>query len=153
MAAAFRGSPRPLASLHAQADQLLPGGPAAFSARLRGLRGYPIVINKWASWCDNCRGESAALQRAAVRYGRQVAFIGLDGKDAKPSASVFLRRYPLTYPSYVDPGEAIARSLQAVFFYPQTIYIARDGRQVYDHAGAYASASALERDIEQYVLR
>jgi cytochrome c biogenesis protein CcmG/thiol:disulfide interchange protein DsbE len=139
--------------LHAQADRLLSGGSPAFTARLHRLRGYPIVINKWASWCDNCQSESAAFQSASIRYGRQVAFIGIDGKDSNPSAAAFLRHYPVTYPSYVDPHETIAQTLQATVYYPQTIYITRDGRQVYDHAGSYASATALDQDIERYVLR
>ncbi|MFZ0042139.1 MAG: TlpA disulfide reductase family protein [Solirubrobacteraceae bacterium] len=150
---AFKGSPPALAALHAQADKLLHGGPKAFSARVRGLRGFPVVINKWASWCTDCQSEASAFQGASLRYGRQVAFIGIDGKDSDSSATAFLHHYPNTYPSYVDPHEAIARTLQAAVYYPQTVYIDRRGRQVYDHAGSYADAAALEQDIKRYVLR
>ena len=150
---AFKGSPPALASLHAQADQLLGGGPGAFSGRLRDLRGYQVVVNKWASLCDNCHAESSAFESASIHYGRQVAFIGLDGKDSTSSAAAFLHRNPVTYPSYSDPHEAIARTLQAGVYYPQTVYIDRRGRQVYDHAGAYTSAVGLEQDIRHYLLR
>jgi cytochrome c biogenesis protein CcmG/thiol:disulfide interchange protein DsbE len=149
---AFRGSPPSLVSLHVQADQLLPGGPAGFQARLRSLRGYPVVVNKWASWCGPCQTEFPAFQQAAVSYGRRVAFIGLDGKDADGSAASFLHRFPVTYPSYVDPQEAIARAIQAATYYPQTLYFDRQGHEVYDHAGAYPSAAALKRDILLYLL-
>jgi len=44
------GAPAPLASLHRQSSQLLPGGPKAFRARMASLKGYPVVVNKWASW-------------------------------------------------------------------------------------------------------
>ena len=151
--AAFKGSPPALASLHAQADQLLAGGPSAFHVRLDGLRGYPVVVNKWASWCGPCQTEFPAFQRASVTYGRQVAFIGIDGKDSDPSAQAFLRRFPVTYPSYVDPQESIARTIQAAIYYPQTVYFDRQGKMVFDHAGPYETAAALEQDIRRYVLR
>jgi cytochrome c biogenesis protein CcmG/thiol:disulfide interchange protein DsbE len=141
-----------LAELHAQGSQLLGGGPVAFHRRLVALRGHPVVVNKWASWCGPCQTEFPAFQRAAVKFGREVAFIGIDGKDSSGSAKAFLRRFPVPYPSYVDPGEAIARSIQAAIYYPQTVYFDRAGRMVYDHAGPYLTAAALERDIQRYVL-
>ena len=153
IAGAFRDSPPVLASLHGQANKLLSGGPSAFAARLHGLRGYPVVVNKWASWCGPCQTEFPAFQRAAVRYGRQVAFVGIDGKDSDGSAAAFLRRFPVSYPSYVDPSESLARTIQAEIYYPQTVYFDRQGKIVYDHAGPYETAAALERDIRRYVLR
>src|SRR6266566_5227726 len=68
--------------------------PAAFKSRLAGLRGYPVVVNKWASWCGPCQTEFPAFQRAAVKYGRQVAFVGLNGKgDSLTDAAAFLRSF------------------------------------------------------------
>jgi len=109
--AQLRGAPEPLAALHAQADQLLGGGAGAFTERLRRLRGAPVVVNKWASWCDPCQSEFPVFQRVSVQLGRQVAFLGLDGKDHAPAAAAFLRRFPVSYPSYQDPDERIARSI------------------------------------------
>src|SRR5687767_12200523 len=48
----LQGSPPALAALHDQSGELLDGGVDAFEARLEKLRGHPVVINKWASWCD-----------------------------------------------------------------------------------------------------
>lgn len=151
--AALAGSPPPLASVHTQAAQLLPGGVTAFRARLRQLRGYPIVINKWASWCGPCQSEFPAYQRASVADGKRVAFLGIDGKDPGSGGAAFLRRFPVSYPSYLDPQEGIARSIQAAIYYPQTVYIDRAGTEVYDHAGPYETAAALEQDIRRYLLR
>jgi cytochrome c biogenesis protein CcmG/thiol:disulfide interchange protein DsbE len=150
-AAAFKGSPAPLAGLHAQADRLLGGGVPSFRTRLTSLRGYPVVVNKWASWCGPCQTEFPAFQRAALRYGRSVAFVGIDGKDSATQAAAFLRRFPVAYPSYQDPDENIARSIKASVYFPQTVYFDRRGRIVYDHAGPYESVSALERDIHRYL--
>lgn len=150
---ALAGSPAVLAALHAQRNQLLTGGTKAFESRLHELRGYPVVVNKWASWCGPCQTEFPAYQRASVAFGRQVAFLGIDSKDPTPAAAAFLRRFPVSYPSYVDPGETIARAVQAATYYPQTIYIDRQGKQVFDHAGPYETAAALERDIRRYALQ
>ena len=149
----FKGSSPVLVALHSQADQLLAGGPAAFMSRLEALRGYPVVVNKWASWCDPCQTEFPVFQRAAVAYGRRVAFIGLDGKDSDPAAAAFLRRFPVSYPSYVDPQERIATMIHAATYYPQTIYFDRNGKFVYDHVGPYVSSAELGRDLNRYALR
>src|SRR3954462_6443938 len=94
------GAPAPLAKLHDQAGQLLTGGPDAYKARIADLRGYPIVVNKWASWCGPCRAEFPDFQRLAVKYGKRVAFMGVDGNDNRDDARKFLGQYPVTYPSY-----------------------------------------------------
>jgi cytochrome c biogenesis protein CcmG/thiol:disulfide interchange protein DsbE len=153
VSSAFQGSPASLTSLHHQAGRLLPGGTSAFKARLTALRGHPVVINKWASWCEPCQTEFPAFQRAAVRYGRSVAFIGLDSQDHDASAGAFLRRFPVTYPSYVDPHQSIADSVHAPQYFPQTVYISSSGVYRYTHAGPYETAGALERDIRTYLLR
>jgi cytochrome c biogenesis protein CcmG, thiol:disulfide interchange protein DsbE len=149
---AFKGSPPSLAALHAQANELLTGGPKAFKARLAALHGYPVVVNKWASWCGPCQSEFPVFQKVAVNYGRRVAFVGIDGKDPGTGGKAFLKKFPVTYPSYVDPGEDIARAIEAATFYPQTVYFDRQGKLVYDHAGAYVSDSALIKDIRRYAL-
>ena len=152
-AAELAGSPAALSAVHAQASVLLNGGPRAFEARLRALRGYPVVINEWASWCVPCQSEFPAYQRASVALGKRVAFIGIDSADQTPAAAAFLRRFPVSYPSYVDPRKAIGQRLQAVEGVPETLYLDRRGHEVYDHAGPYETAASLEQDIRRYVLQ
>jgi hypothetical protein len=93
------------------------------------------------------------FQRASVAFGKTVGFMGIDGKDQNPAAKAFLRKFPVTYPSYVDPHEDIARSIHAATYFPQTIYYDRNGKIVFDHAGPYESAAALAKDIRRYALR
>jgi thiol-disulfide isomerase/thioredoxin len=150
--AAFKGSPPPLATLHAQADQLLAGGPKAFEARLGALRGLPVVVNMWASWCGPCQSEFPTYQRVAVTLGRRVAFLGLDGRDATGAAAAFLHKFPVTYPSYTDPRGAIASKIGAYpSAFPQTMYFNSRGQMIYDKAGPYLSVSELKRDIRFYL--
>jgi thiol-disulfide isomerase/thioredoxin len=151
--AALSGSPAPLAALHAQPNRLLDGGVSGFRSLLAGLHGYPVVVNEWASWCTDCVSEFPAFQRAAVTYGRRVAFVGVDVEDRNSTAAAFLRRFPVTYPSYVDPNQRIAQMIEASGLYPQTVYFSRRGKFVYDHPGPYTSAASLDQDIRRYGLQ
>lgn len=147
----LRGAPAPLAALHRRHGQLLGGGVNAFEARLRALRGHPVVINKWASWCYPCRQEAPILQRASAEFGRRVAFLGIDGKDNVREARAFLREFPVPYPSYRDDDEDIARKLGIPVNYPITLFLGADGRQTFVHQGAYRTYAALRDDIRRYL--
>jgi cytochrome c biogenesis protein CcmG/thiol:disulfide interchange protein DsbE len=149
--AAFRGSPAPLAAVHAQADELLGGKSKALEARLHALRGHPVVINLWASWCGPCQTEFPLFQQAAVKYGRRIAFLGVDEDDTHAGATSWLKRFPVTYPSYSDPNRSIDATLRTLEGTPQTFFISAQGREEYDHGDAYTSAASLSRDIRTYL--
>jgi thiol-disulfide isomerase/thioredoxin len=147
----LRGAPPPLASLHEQSSQLLPGGPKAFRARLRELEGHPVVVNKWASWCGPCRTEFPYFQRQATVQGKEVAFLGLNSGDSTDPARRFLREKPLPFPSYLDPDEDIAKTIKAPANYPITIFFDRRGRLTYVHQGGYRRESDLVDDMTRYL--
>jgi cytochrome c biogenesis protein CcmG, thiol:disulfide interchange protein DsbE len=145
------GSPTVLAGLHAQASKILSGGLPALRARLAALRGRPVVINKWASWCAPCRAEFGVFQRVSLSQGREVAFIGIDSGDDRTNALEFLRSFPVSYPSYFDPngqiGEAIADSSST----PVTVFYNHGGSR-YIRQGPYPSTAKLEEDVRRYAL-
>ncbi|MFL5828147.1 MAG: TlpA family protein disulfide reductase, partial [Thermoleophilaceae bacterium] len=135
----LEGAPAPLAALHMQANQLLSGGANAFEKQLAALRGHPVVVNKWASWCGPCRAEFPHFQRASVNHGRQVAFIGVDSSDNNGDARTFLQKFPVSYPSYSDPSLKISAVFNAVQAFPTTAFYDPEGRLSYVHQGAYPS--------------
>jgi cytochrome c biogenesis protein CcmG, thiol:disulfide interchange protein DsbE len=148
--AALAGSPPALRALHAQSGRLLGGGAAAFRARLRALRGHPVVVNKWASWCGPCRAEFPFFQRLSTRLGRRVAFLGVNSNDSDGDARAFLRRYPVSYPSYADPEQKVARVFGATLAFPTTAFYRASGRLAFVHQGAYPSEARLREDIARY---
>jgi cytochrome c biogenesis protein CcmG, thiol:disulfide interchange protein DsbE len=147
---ALAGAPAPLARLHRQENQLLGGGAGAFKARLRALRGYPVVVNKWASWCGPCRSEFPFLQRQSVQRGKRIAFLGVNANDNDGAARRFLRQLPVSYPSYSDPDLKIAAVFGGVQAFPTTAFYDRRGGLAFVHQGAYATERKLAQDIERY---
>ncbi len=146
------GSPGSLASLHAQAGQLLTSSSAGTLAdRLRSLRGYPVVLNAWAAWCPPCRSEFPLLATAAAQYGRKVAFVGADTNDSAGDARTFLARHPISYPSYPVQSSDLS-SLAVLEGFPTTIFINPAGKVVFVHTGQYDTEVALDNDIQRYAL-
>ena len=149
----LRGSPAPLAALHAQSSQLLPGGQSALDARIAKLRGYSVVVNIWGSWCTPCQKEFGLFSRASAQYGKRVAFLGADTDDQAGDARAFLRTHPVSYPSYATTDTSINKLLRGgLAGTPTTVFIGTDGKVVSVHIGQYTSEGTLEQDIEDAAL-
>ncbi len=98
-----------------------------FKAMISGLRGRPVVINVWASWCPPCRAEAPLLARASRAYADRVVFIGVVSRDSPSAAGAFIRRYKMDYANVVDVGNRIAPFL-GVSGLPTTVVFGSDGR-------------------------
>jgi cytochrome c biogenesis protein CcmG/thiol:disulfide interchange protein DsbE len=140
-----------IAPLYKQPSAILDGGVDAFEARVKSLRGNPVVVNKWASWCRPCRAEFPIFQQVSVKHGLDVAFMGINGGDKRPAAEKFLAEHPLPYPSYEDAHEEIARERKVSNYFPMTLFIDEDGKTVGRHAGEYTSVAQLEADIDHFL--
>jgi cytochrome c biogenesis protein CcmG/thiol:disulfide interchange protein DsbE len=150
---ALAGSPAPLALLHAESSQLIAGGQAALDARIGKLRGYPIVVNIWGSWCAPCQKEFPLFSQASAQYGKRVAFLGADTDDQAANARSFLRTHPVSYPSYATTDTSVDQLLSGgLEATPTTVFYAASGKIVSVHIGEYASLGTLEQDIQDAVL-
>ena len=76
---------------------------------LADLRGKPVVVNVWASWCPPCIAEQPDLNEAATELGDDVQFVGLNIRDAsREDALAFARKLEVDYPSiYSSNGSAL----------------------------------------------
>ena len=151
--AAVKGAPPALERLYSRPNQVVDGGTAAFRRQLEQLHGYPVVVNKWASWCHPCRSEFPLFQRVAAAEGKQVAFLAVDSLDSRGEARRFLERYPVPYPSYFDPDGKIARLFRGDRVSPTTAFYDRRGQLVLTKQGQYRSARALAADVARYARR
>jgi thiol-disulfide isomerase/thioredoxin len=149
----LRGSPAPLAALHAQSSQLLAGGQSALDARIAKLRGYPIVVNIWGSWCYPCQQEFGLFSQASALYGKRVAFLGADTDDPAGDARAFLRTHSVSYPSYGTTDTSIDKLLPGgLAATPTTVFIGSSGKILSVHIGQYASQGTLDQDIQDAAL-
>jgi cytochrome c biogenesis protein CcmG/thiol:disulfide interchange protein DsbE len=95
---------------------------------LASLRGHPVILNFWASWCIPCRDEAPLLEATWREFrGRGVLVIGVDTQDLEAPARAFLSAFQVTYPTLRDPDGAVARRFGTTGV-PETFFIGRDGR-------------------------
>jgi protein SCO1/2 len=150
------GSPPALASLHAQSSLVLSGGAAALVRRLKALKGYPVVVNVWASDCTACQAEFNYFATESAAYGSKVAFIGMDYADSSATdARGFLYRHHVSYPSYgVGDGDAPSSLLPGgVSAEPTTVFLNAAGKPQSIHVGSYESAQQLGQDFQAFALQ
>lgn len=95
--------------------------------RLSELRGRPVVVNFWASWCNPCRQEFPLLRAARAKHRRAgLEVIGISYRDIPSDARAFARSENATWPLARDPGGAVAAGY-GVRAIPQTFFVGRDG--------------------------
>ena len=95
---------------------------------LASLRGRPVIVNFWASWCGPCREEFPLLQEKLAALGPTdgLQIVGVLYKDEPELAQRFLADFGATWPTIDDPDDGFAAAYR-VAAPPQTYFIDRDG--------------------------
>jgi cytochrome c biogenesis protein CcmG, thiol:disulfide interchange protein DsbE len=161
--AALLGRRQPVAELEVRtpstvstAAQTYPPGTPAPALRLRGLdgrpvdlaalRGRPVVVNFWATWCEPCVREFPLLRQAAATHRPdRLAVVGVLTNDRPAAARAFVRRHHATWPIGIDPDATTATRWGAVGL-PHTWFVRPDGTLASHQLGELTQA-ALDRQL------
>jgi thiol-disulfide isomerase/thioredoxin len=119
---------------------------ASYGALLEDLRGTPVVVNVWASWCGPCRNEAPALADAAAEYGDRVRFLGIDVLDTRADARAFIEEFDWPYPSIFDRTGSI-RDRLGIVGQPATVFYDASGNVTDTYPGSIP-ADQLREHIE-----
>ena len=138
-------------------ETALPGSPTelpdadfeSYATLLEDLRGTPVVVNIWASWCGPCRVEAPALAEMATAYGHRVQFLGIDVLDVRADARAFIERYAWPYPSLFDRTGAIRDQL-GLIGQPVTIFYDAQGDLLDTHVGSI-TAEQLSAQVDALI--
>jgi cytochrome c biogenesis protein CcmG, thiol:disulfide interchange protein DsbE len=135
---------------HAAPDFTAPvwNGTPGQTVHLADLKGKPVVLNFWASWCAPCKEEMPTLQAGYTKYqANGVVFVGLAFQDKKEDGQPFLDKYKITYLAGPDENGKVSIAY-GVTGVPETVFIGRDGRVVSKTPGG-VSAEQLDAGIQQ----
>ena len=120
---------------------------AGFDELRSQVRGTPLVVNLWASWCVPCRDEAPSLADAAATHGSTIQFLGVDVQDNRADAAGFIREHRLSYPSVFDVPGAIMTDL-GIVGPPATFFYRADGTLLRSVPGQI-SADDLDRGVRE----
>jgi cytochrome c biogenesis protein CcmG/thiol:disulfide interchange protein DsbE len=141
----FRSDPRTIASpfLDRPAPDFELQDLAGQTVSLEALRGQPVVLNFWATWCQPCIAEHPVLVRTAQRWAGRAHFLGVIYHDEESAIERFLERRGSWGATLVDPESRVAIRY-GVYGAPETFIIDVDG-VVREKVTGAMGASQLER--------
>lgn len=120
--------------------------------RLADLRGRPVIVNFWASWCADCVEEFPLLATALDEHEADgLAVVGIVFRDNSEAARRFMARMGAAWPAAMDPGEEIAEAY-GIYGPPETFFIDADGVVVARQFGAL-SGDDLDRHLSRLLAK
>ena len=121
--------------------------------QLSELRGKPLLINVWASWCGPCRAEMGSLERLYRRFGgKQFNVIGISTDDDADAAAAFIRQSQITFDNYLD-SKLVLENMLGANAIPLTVLVGANGRVLEKVHGSREWDSQESLDLIRKVLR
>jgi cytochrome c biogenesis protein CcmG/thiol:disulfide interchange protein DsbE len=108
------------------------------------MRGRPVLLNVWATWCHPCRQEIPALEQLHQRYGPRglhVVGVSIDQRDQETGIREFLQEYGASYPIWLDPDSEVTTAYSTMGV-PSTFLIGPDGTLLWKHMGPVTADNA-----------
>ena len=118
--------------------------------RLSELKGKLVLLNFWASWCQECRVEAHVLEASHKKYGsetEQIKVIGIAIQDTPAKAKAFARRFGKTYFIGLDDSSGNIALDYGIYGVPETYFINRDNIVFYKHIGG-VTTELVEKQFE-----
>lgn len=140
------------AKIVANAAAVPPGADGATPARLslESMKGHPVVLDFWATWCGPCQMEAPVVNTIAQRYkDKGLAVVGVNTSDEDGLAAQFVAKKHLGFPVVYDEGNTIAKKY-AVQNLPTLVVISKTGKVVAIRTGV-TSDSALDEIVRRYL--
>lgn len=121
---------------------------------LADLKGHPVVVNFWATWCGPCKLEMPWFQEFATKYKPQgLVILGLSQDDGISTEEVAraAKKIGVSYPVLMpDSKDKVAKAYGGVEYLPETFYVGRSGKVVSVNAGV-PSKDQMEAEIQGIV--
>jgi len=111
---------------------------------LSGVRGKPVLLNFWATWCGPCRQEMPYLQEVYEAYSdKGLVMAVVDIGESRADVEAFLQAAGLSLPVILDSQTSVARQCRVAAI-PTTFFIDRDGVIKDKKIGAFSGIDEIE---------
>jgi thiol-disulfide isomerase/thioredoxin len=113
------------------------------SIKLADLRGHPVLINFWATWCGPCQQEMPLIEQYYQKYQPDLVVLAVNSDEPKTDVQAFVTNLKLTFTVLLDPGYKV-EDLYRVRAYPTTIFVDKSGTIRYQQIGVLSEGQLVQ---------